>query len=113
MFGTLDRTPPNWPKIPATDAERKFSDAMLDYWASFTKTGQPSAAGAPAWTAYGATGAYMHFTDAPHAAERLSPGMYDLHEATVCRRKASGNFPWHWNTGLASPKLPERTPPCS
>jgi para-nitrobenzyl esterase len=113
MFGTLDRTPPNWPKIPATYAERKFSDTMLDYWASFTKTGQPSAAGSPAWPAYGGTGAYMHFTDAPRTAERLFPGMYDLHEATVCRRKASGNFPWHWNTGLASPKLPERTPPCS
>ncbi|MDP3740485.1 MAG: carboxylesterase family protein [Hyphomonadaceae bacterium] len=113
MFGTLERTPPNWPKIPATKAERTFSDAMLDYWASFIKTGQPSAAGTPVWPAYGATSAYIHFADAPRVAQRLFPGMYDLHEATVCRRKASGDFPWHWNTGLASPKLPAKTPPCA
>src|SRR5271170_7754106 len=35
LFGTFDGTPPLWPKVPATPAETKLSDAMIGYWSSF------------------------------------------------------------------------------
>ena len=35
----------------------------------------------------------------------LSPGMFALHEAAMCRRRAAGDQPWNWNAGLASPVL--------
>ena len=105
MFGTLDRTPPNWPKIPDTSEEHALSDAMVGYWTSFAATGHPVAAGEPDWPTYDGTAAYMHFTDAPHPSERVFPGMYELHETAMCRRKQSGNYPWNWNTGLVSPPL--------
>ena len=106
MFGTLDRTAPAWPKAPTTLAEANLSDAMLDYWSSFARTGQPQAANAQAWLPYGSTAAYMHFTDAPHPSDHLLPGMFELHEQAVCRRRV-GDLPWNWNTGLASPPLPD------
>jgi len=105
MFGALDRTTPSWPKIPATPAETSLSDAMVDYWTSFARTGHPQAAGEPAWLPYDSTSAYMDFTDAPHPSDHLLPGMFALHEQAVCRRRISGNLPWFWNVGLASPPL--------
>jgi para-nitrobenzyl esterase len=44
VFGTLDSTPPLWPKIPAMPEETRLSDAMIGYWSSFARTGQPRAA---------------------------------------------------------------------
>jgi para-nitrobenzyl esterase len=108
VFGTLERTPPLWPKIPATSGERALSDAMLDYWTSFARDGRPSAAAAPAWPAYGTEARYMHFAETPRAAEKLFPGMYALHEEAVCRRRAAG-LAWNWNTGIASPELKPAT----
>ncbi|MET0755697.1 MAG: carboxylesterase family protein [Pseudoxanthomonas sp.] len=108
VFGTFDRTPPRWPKNPQTPAENRYSDAMIDYWASFARTGTPSAHDQPAWQAYGIGRAYMHFADdAPRPARNLMPGMYELHEEAVRRRRADGTLPWHWNTGLWSPPLAE------
>jgi para-nitrobenzyl esterase len=112
VFGTIDRTPPQWPKIPATPAEQNLSDAMVDYWSSFARTGHPTAANAPAWQPYGTTAAYMDFTDAPHMADHLLPGMYTLNEDVVCRRRAGGDLSWNWNVGLASPPLPGQTASC-
>ncbi|HUA76959.1 MAG TPA: carboxylesterase family protein, partial [Acetobacteraceae bacterium] len=112
VFGTLDGTPPLWPRVPASAPETTLSDAMLDYWTSFARTGTPRAANAPAWQPYGSAGAYMHFTDSPHPETRLMPGMYRLNEEVVCRRVVAGNLPWNWNVGLASPKLPPEAPQC-
>jgi para-nitrobenzyl esterase len=106
VFGTIDRTPPNWPKIPAAD--KALSDAMIDYWTSFARSGTPRAANAPDWPLFGSDGAYMDITDAPHPAKDLLPGMYALNEEVVCRRRAEGGTPWHWNVGLVSPKLPPK-----
>ncbi len=86
---------------------------MIGYWTSFARTGHPEAANAPAWPAYGSAGAYMDFTDGPHPAEHLLPGMYELNEAVVCRRHASGDIGWNWNVGLASPPLPTKDPRCT
>ena len=106
VFGTADKAPPNWPAIPATPLEASLSNAMLDYWASFARSGSPSAAGQPQWPAYGAARAYMAFEDAPRPKTHVFPGMYEFNEQVVCRRRAAGGIPWHWNVGLASPPLP-------
>lgn len=105
VFGTAGDTPPYWPKIPDTVAERRLATAMGDYWVSFAKTGKPEAAGQAAWRAYGGDAAFIAFADIPRPGVRLMPGMYALHETAVCRRRAAGNQPWNWNTGIVSPVL--------
>ncbi len=104
VFGTLNNTPPLWPKIPDTASERALSDAMIDYWVSFARSGRPSAAQSD-WPAYGSTEAYVTFSGTPSPANDLIPGMFELHEQAMCRRRASGDLAWNWNTGLISPKL--------
>ncbi len=106
VFGTFDRTPPLWPKIPATPQETRLSDAMIGYWSSFARTGRPQVADEPDWPAFGPNGAYMAFTTSPHASDHLLPGMYELNEEVVCRRRASGDAAWNWNFGIASSKIP-------
>ncbi|MES2337950.1 MAG: carboxylesterase family protein [Pseudomonadota bacterium] len=109
VFGTPDKTPAYWPRVPDTLSDRRMSTAMLGYWTSFAKTGAPSAKGAPAWQAYGNAGNYMAFAATPQARQKLLPGMFALHEASVCRRRAAGDAPWNWNTGLLSPVLKPAT----
>ncbi|CAN5514308.1 carboxylesterase family protein [soil metagenome] len=112
VFGTLDRTPPHWPRVPEVPSERALSDAMADYWISFARDGRPVATNAPAWPAFGSAEAYMHFTDAPHPETKLMPGMYALNEAVMCRHMATGKIGWNWNVGLAAPKLPAKAAGC-
>ena len=112
VFGTADRTPPLWPAVPKTPAEARLSDAMTDYWASFARSGVPSAAGQPQWPAYGAERAYLAFEDVARAKTHLMPGMFEFNEKVVCRRRAQGGIPWHWNVGLASPPMPPEAAQC-
>jgi para-nitrobenzyl esterase len=112
LFGTMDGTPPRWPKVPATPAEAKLSDAIVGYWTSFARTGQPQAEGEAKWPAFGSTGAYMAFEDVPRAKTNLMPGMYELQEEVVCRRRASGDQAWNWNVGIVAPPLPAKTAQC-
>ncbi|RYE04316.1 MAG: carboxylesterase family protein [Sphingomonadales bacterium] len=112
VFGTFDGVGPLWPKIPETPAEHALSDAMIGYWTSFAATGAPKASGAPDWPVFGATRSYLHFTDTPKAEAGLLPGMFELHETVMCRRKATGTIPWMWNSSVASPKLPAKAPGC-
>lgn len=112
VFGTLKRTPPYWPAAPRTPAEAKLSEAMLGYWTSFIKTGRPQATGAPDWPAFGSQGAFMAFMDVPRVSARLFPGMYELHESVVCRRRARGDTPWNWNHGIIAPPIPPKAPGC-
>jgi len=111
VFGTMDRTPPNWPKIPATATESALSDALLDYWTSFARSGKPEAAKQPAWPVYGTDAAYMNITDSPRPAKNLLPGMYELHEEAMCRRKAA-DLAWNWNTSIVSPPLAKPASGC-
>lgn len=112
VFGTADRTTALWPKIPDSAPERRFSNAMMDYWASFARTGRPEAKKQPAWPAYDSTGAYLWFANVPRTATQLFPGMYELHEQVVCRRRVEGGIPWNWNIGIVSSAMPPRTLAC-
>jgi para-nitrobenzyl esterase len=113
VFGTFEGTPPLWPKVPDIPRERALSDAMIDYWTSFAKSGRPRSAHAPAWPTFAPAGKYMLFADAPKVESKLMPGMYDLNEQVMCRRRAAGNEAWNWNVGLASPALPAPTSSCA
>ena len=105
VWGTLDRTPPLWPKIADTPRETRLADAMIAYWSSFARTGKPHAANEADWPPYGTSRAYMNFEDKPKPSARVLPGMYELHEESVRRRRAGRRFPWNWNTGIISPQL--------
>ncbi|MBU1345380.1 MAG: carboxylesterase family protein [Alphaproteobacteria bacterium] len=107
LFGTMERTPPNWPAIPEGAAETRISDAMIDYWTSFARTGRPQSIHGPAWPAFGTTGgSTLVFRTAPELEPALNPGTFALHDAAVCRKRAAGNLGWYWNVGLNSPVLP-------
>lgn len=106
VFGTASEVPPYWPKIPDTVGETRLSDAMMDYWTSFARSGKPEAKGQAAWQPYGSAKNYIAFEAKPRAATALFPGMFALHEAAVCRRRAA-NVAWNWNTGVISPALPK------
>jgi para-nitrobenzyl esterase len=106
VFGTRDATPPNWPKPPATAADLKLSDALTEYWTSFAATGVPTAAEEPAWPSFGTRQAYMAFRRSPEPSTDLMPGMFELNDAVVRRRLASGDQSWNWNVGLWAPPLP-------
>ncbi len=112
VFGTADRLPPNWPRPPSDAGEAALSDAMTRYWMSFTSAGTPEAAGNPVWPAFGPQHAYMAFRDRPQVLDHLLPGMYELHEAAMCRRRTSGDMAWNWNVGLLSPRLPSPDAKC-
>jgi len=105
MFGNLDRTPSNWPSVPDTPAEQRMTAAMVAYWTSFARSGIPQAPNEPDWPAYGTNRSFMNFGEVPQVTENLMPGMFELHEETVCRRRVSGTAPWNWNTGIISPVL--------
>ncbi len=108
IFGSLDRTPQFWSRIPERARETQLSTIMLDYWASFARSGRPQAAGASDWPSYGAERAYVRFTEGEaRPSTRLMPGMFELHEEAVCRRKAAGEQ-WNWNVGVISPAIGTR-----
>lgn len=112
VFGTARLTPPFWPEIPVTADERHLSDTMRTYWATFARDGAPSAPAAPEWKRFDAAGSHMLFNKAPMANENLLPGMYELHEETVCRRRTDGSQQWNWNTGIVAPVLPPSEEHC-
>jgi para-nitrobenzyl esterase len=111
VFGTREHTPPRWPKVPAS--EDAYADTMADYWASFARDGVPSAKGQAEWKSYGANREYLSFEDLPRAKTHLLPGMFELYEEVVCRRRAQGGIPWNWNVGLWSPPLPPKSERCT
>jgi para-nitrobenzyl esterase len=112
VWGTLDRTPPRWPKVPGTPAERRLSSAMIDYWASFARNGRPTAKAAPIWPAYGKQQNYAWFAARPLMRRDLMPGMYEFNELVMCRRRAAGKDGWNWNVGLLAPKIAPPAPEC-
>lgn len=113
VFGNLDKVPPYWPKAdPADPQERALSDAMVGYWTSFARTGQPDAAGAPKWPVFGSQHAYMAFEAGPQVRDHALRGMYELQEEVVCRRRLA-KLAWNWNVGVIAPRLPDPAPQCA
>jgi len=112
VFGTSASVPPAWPKIPDTPAEARLSATMIAYWTSFARDGVPTAKGAPVWKSYGTERAYMAFAQGAQLGTRLRPGMYELNETVMCRRRAQGDLSWNWNVGVVSPPLPPGVSSC-
>lgn len=112
VFGTADRAPPRWPAAPDTAEERALSAAMMSYWATFARDGVPTAPDQPDWPAYGQARAYMAFEEGPVARERLMPGMFELRETEVCRRRAAGGTPWNWAVGVVAVAVPPAAAGC-
>ena len=112
VFGTAGKTPPLWPKIPDSLAERQLAQAIGDYWASFARTGQAKAKNWPDWPLYAESKGFLHFADVPRAGKNLLAGTAALHEAVMCRRRAAGNIAWNWNVGVIAPPLPPKTEGC-
>lgn len=111
-FGDIEsneRLPKNWPRAPVDAREKALSEAIMDYFTSFARTGHPIAPGAPDWKPYGEDLAYMEFRERPETSTNLLPGMFDLHEEVIARRRTAGTQNWYINVGLASPVVP--TPP--
>ena len=113
VFGTFKATPPGWPAIPDAPGERQVSNAMLDYWTSFARSGRPAATNGPAWDSFTPSASYMTFGDAPRVSNRFMPGMYELHEQIMCRRREAGTQSWNWRSGSTAPVLPPSTAQCS
>jgi len=112
VFDTFDGTPPLWPKNAHTADEDALARAIGDYWTSFARTGRPQARNAPDWPAYSPDARYMHFAATPTPARDLMPGMFDLNETVMCRRRASGTLAWNWLVGLWAPKMPAAAEGC-
>jgi para-nitrobenzyl esterase len=105
-IGTPDRWPESWPRPPDDPRERAMSEAIMGYFTSFARTGTPMVAGMPVWQPYLHNRAYMEFGDAPRPDHHLLPGMFELHEELIARRRAAGTQRWYLNVGLASPPVP-------
>ncbi|HEY5759986.1 MAG TPA: carboxylesterase family protein [Steroidobacter sp.] len=110
VFGTFEALPAGWPAIPNTPGERQLAAAMLDYWTSFARSGRPSATNGPAWESFTPSRSYMTFGDAPRLSRQFMPGMYELHEQIMCRRREGGTQSWNWRTGSIAPVIPGPTP---
>lgn len=113
VFGTFEDIPAGWPAIPNTPGERQLAGAMLDYWTSFARGDRPSATNGPAWESFAPSSSYMSFGDAPKLATQFMPGMYELHEQIMCRRRAAGMQSWNWRTGSVAPIISGPTAHCS
>jgi para-nitrobenzyl esterase len=98
--------PENWPAPPSRPKDVAVSQAMMDYWVGFARTGRPQAAGRAEWPAFSASArGYMRFGgEGASARADLLPGVFEFHDSVVQSRRHSGDASWEmWNTGLAAP----------
>jgi para-nitrobenzyl esterase len=105
-IGAEDGWPRRWPRPPDEPRERALSEAVMSYFTSFARDGVPLAPAGPAWRPYRDDRAFLEFRGAPLAGRHLLPGMFELHEEVIARRRAAGSQPWYVNVGLASPPVP-------
>ena len=93
---------PNWPRPPLTNAETRLSDAMLGYWASFVRSGVPTASGEMSWPRYTTEQhAYLDIDDQPSARSDLQPAAFAWADALVAsRRRQEGG--WRFDIGYSA-----------
>jgi para-nitrobenzyl esterase len=108
-IGMPDGWPDLWPRPPDDPHERALSEAIMTYYTSFARCGVPSAGGSDAWRPYGDDHAFLELGASPRAMRHLLPGMFELHEQVIARRRASGTQHWYINVGLTSPPVPPPT----
>ncbi len=105
-IGAADGWPQLWPRPPDDPRERALSEAVMSYFTTFARDGVPRAPAGPAWRPYRDDRAFLEFRGAPLAGRHLLPGMFELHEEVIARRRAAGSQHWYVNVGLASPPVP-------
>lgn len=103
--------PKDWPKPPNDAKEQKISQAIMDYFTSFARTGRPSAPGEADWKPFGEGGAFLDVGDTPELRHNILSGSYELQEEVISRRRAAGTQNWYINVGLASPVVPPPAEP--
>lgn len=108
LFDTMEQSPPNWPKAPATSVETALTRAIGDYWTGFVRDGVPAARNAPVWPDFSKDEAVMHFEDAPRVSHGHFSGMFALADEAYARLRAAGNLMWNWNVSVAAPVIPPR-----
>jgi para-nitrobenzyl esterase len=80
VFGQLDTVK----GVTWATEDRTLSNAMMDYWSSFAKTGRPTAAGQPAWPAFDKPGgAVMVLGDTIRVAPEAHRDRYEAFDAFV------------------------------
>ena len=83
-----------------------MAELLLDYWTSFIRAGNPNTHGCPKWNAFSHSGrAYMAIRDGrAEPGCRLRPGVYELNEKIINRRR-DANKAWMLDVGLLAPVL--------
>ncbi len=75
----------------ADKASREMSEAMMNYWTQFAKTGDPNQAGLPKWPAFEkGNEAYLELHHPIHAAKDLNKDKLDVFEKIQRQSSASG-----------------------
>ena len=105
-IGARDGWPQLWPRPPDDPRERALSESMMSYFTSFARTGEPASPGDAAWRTYGKERAFLELRAPPRSMQHLLPGMFELHEEVIARRRGAGTQYWYVNVGLASPPVP-------
>ncbi len=104
LFGQIGpdaRLSPTWPRADG-EADRAVSDAMIDHWARFAATGNPGGD----WRPYAEGEAYMRFASGARPGRDLLPGMFEMQEELVSRRRRAGEQ-WFLNVGVVAPVVPD------
>ena len=93
VFGTLlpEVYPPN--AAAPGDADRAFSDLLMNYWTNFAKSGTPNGAGLPGWPVYAGPGsAVMHLDNASGAAREYGTDRFGF----IAAYRRNGRLPDAW-----------------
>ncbi len=93
---------PNWPRPPLTDEETRLSDAMMGYWASFVRSGAPTASGETPWPRYTSEQhAYLDIDERPSAQRDLQPAAFAWADALVAGRRQLARG-WRYDIGYSA-----------